>query len=282
MRDKPKIKYTAMCIYIDTHIYTDNYDPNLVFKYLTWLFYALSFKKKFFNCEADYDGFALYGATQTFLRLTNKKQFLPDDDPKKLPKIKSVLNFIKKILYPAKVNYQQEAFNKVYDEELLGEGSGDSFRNYITSDINNTTDEIKKIEVEQYLRYIPKTLHKFLEDSPYSNDKIMMKNIYISCLLTLLRMFTLSNYNEKRLKNKDNTYRLNVDNLLEDMYYEENINAPVVWHLDKSMTSYIAVLCNKLKDILAFDIREICKSHELSEEVIQDILMLSVTDKDDE
>lgn len=91
-RKKFKVRPVDMCIYIDNHIYEPDHDVNLIFEYLHDLFYSLSIKKRFFGSEKDYEQYSLYGATQAYLRLTSPKQFLPDDDPKKLPKVKSILN----------------------------------------------------------------------------------------------------------------------------------------------------------------------------------------------
>lgn len=242
-----------------------------MFDYLYKLFYALSYKKNFFKSAEDYDNYSMYGATQTFLRLINPKQFLPEDDPKKLKKIKSVLNYIKKILYPAKVVYQETSFNQVTD--LEGEAA-EATCEYCRGNLSSSQDPLLVVDVEQCLRHIPRTLKAFLLQSPYSDDKIMMKNIYMSCLLTLLRSITISNHNFSRLYTQTtHKLRVNIDKLLDDIYAEEAINAPIVWHLDPSYTTYISVLCNKLKKIIARDIKEEFQSHQLSEDIIQDLLI---------
>lgn len=171
----------------------------------------------------------MYGATQTFLRLTNPKQFLPDDDPKKMPKIKSVLNFIKKILYPARVNYQQDNFNQIIDSEVHGEDILKSLRDSASDTMSRHRNLLTCVEVENCLLSIPKVLKKFLKDSPYACDKVTFNNLYTSCLITLLKSITLSNYNKDRLYTKDSDkYRLNIDELLVDLYKQEAQTAPTV------------------------------------------------------
>ena len=281
MKKEPKMKYTDMCIYIDKWIYTDNYDADIIFDYLYKLFYALSYKKKFFNSIEDYKNYSIYGATQTFLRLTNPKQFLPDDDPKKLPKIKSVLNFIKKILYPARVNYQQEAFNKIIDSEVQGNDAVDAFKEYSSRSISDQHNPLIQIEVENCLSSIPRTLKKFLEDSPYSSDNVTLNNIYTSCLITLLRSITMSNYNKTRLYSKGtDNYRLNIDELLVDIYKQEAANSPITWHLPRELTEYINVVCNQLKHLIAKDIKHICMMNEIDTAVFEDLLINPGDNKD--
>ena len=283
MRKKPKIRYVDMCIYIDEHVYEPNHDVELIFDYLQCLFYALSFKKKFFNKEDDYDKYSLYGATHVYLRLTNERQFLPDDDPRKMKRIKSVLNFIKSILYPLKVNYQKENFNKVYADEIQGDGLSEEIHNSLVKDIKDSTQGLLSVEIETYLNAIPKTIKSFLKEIPYANDPAMSLNIYISCLLTLLRSMTLSNFNYNRLIDKQkNELKLNAEELAESMLYEEAKNAPIVYHLDKGMRDYICVLTNKIKKLVARDIRDLCKAYEPTDNIIEDILMAPISEMNDE
>ena len=279
MRKKPKIRYVDMCIYIDQHVYEPDHNIELIFDYLQCLFYALAFKKKFFNKEDDYDKYSLYGATHVYLRLTNERQFLPDDDPRKMKRIKSVLNFIKSILYPLKVNYQKENFNKVYVDEIQGDGLSEEIYNSLVKDIRDSTQGLLSVEVETYLNDIPKTIRSFLKEIPYANDPVMSLNIYISCLLTLLRSMTLSNHNHNRLIDKQrDELKLNAEELAESMLYEEAQNAPIVYHLDSSMKDYISVLTNKIKKIVAKDIRELCGTYEPTDAIIEDILMAPISD----
>ena len=69
----------------------------------------------------------------------------------------------------------------------------------MTKSINTQSRQLLKVEVESYLLKINKTIKQFLQYSPYYNDKVMMHNIYISCMLTLLNQITLSNTNKKRM-----------------------------------------------------------------------------------
>ena len=72
---KPNIKYTDMCIYIDNHIYTDDCDDVKVFEYIFHIITMLSHQASYFKSTADYEDFALQGASRVFMRLKNPKQF---------------------------------------------------------------------------------------------------------------------------------------------------------------------------------------------------------------
>ena len=93
---KPRdIRYVDMCIWIDEHAYRENCDEQKMFEYVYLLSNMLARKRCFFRKEVDYDNFAFYVETETFMRY--KKQ-----DRKK---IKSILNYLKKVIYPRKVAF---------------------------------------------------------------------------------------------------------------------------------------------------------------------------------
>lgn len=229
MRKKPKVRYVDMAIYIDEHIYEKDHDVETIFDYLQCLFYALAAKKRFFYKESDYDKYSLYAASDVYMRLTNERQFLPDDDPKKIKKIKSVLNYIKNVLYPMKVKYQKENFTEVYKEEFLGSEVNDSIKENLTSNILNcSANGLLEVDITQYFKSITSTIKNFLYSTPYSNDPYIFKNLYMSCVLTLLRAVTLSNANKQKLYCKDSEdFKTNIDNVLDKAYYEESLSAPI-------------------------------------------------------
>ena len=272
MKKKPKVRYVDMCIYIDEHVYEKDHDIEKIFNYLQSLFYALAFKKKFFTSKKEYENYSLYGATCVYMRLINPKQFLPEDDPKHIAKVKSVLNYIKHVLYPLKVNYQQETFNSVFKENYIGPEIVSS----ITSDLKDTIDTgtrgLLQADLSNYLITIPKTIKLFLKDSIYANDETILHKLYISVLITLLRTITLSNHNYNRLI-KDEEFKLNSEDLIPDMLREEKATSAVAWHLDKGMENYVFVISNNIIKTIIKDIKELIKSYEPSEQMVKDILM---------
>ena len=75
-----KIKYTDMCIYIDNNINKPDADVDKIYDYLVKLSYMLAHKRWFFKCKTEYDDFATYFASVVYMRMTNKRQFLPETD----------------------------------------------------------------------------------------------------------------------------------------------------------------------------------------------------------
>src|SRR5574344_199194 len=109
---KPKhLKYTDMCIYIDTHIYTDNYDEQLVYQYLYLITDMFAKKGRYFDNEHDYEDFASQFASYVFMRLLSEKQYkLKEDGNPVLPKVKSVLNYIRGCIYQRRIQWERDYF----------------------------------------------------------------------------------------------------------------------------------------------------------------------------
>ena len=77
------------------------------FTYMYLLAYMLASKAKYFKNLNDYDGFAYSLAFSTYSRYM---------DPNK-KKIKSVLNYMKSIMYFRKLTYDRETFCEVINPE---------------------------------------------------------------------------------------------------------------------------------------------------------------------
>ena len=270
MYKKPdKVSYTAMAIYIDQHIRDDDCNEELCFEYMWHLFYILAVRGKFFLSARDYDEYAFYGATQLFLRYKKER------DPNRrnnLKPIKSCLNYIKKVLYPFKVNYQKNNFEQVFQSEALNDEAPLEMQADAEHKAREAYRNLLSIEYVQYLEEICSTMRNFLKASPYYSDKSLRHNIYISCLLTLLKTMTISNKNRKRLKLRERSRPLSMLNLIDSVYEEESRDDVVVYHLDKSMSNYIATVVNGMKKEMAKDLRFIVGSFEPPDQIIKDIL----------
>lgn len=279
MRMKCKIKPTQMCIYIDEHVYEKDHDVEKIFRYLQKLFYILAVHERYFKNYNDCMQFALFSATRTYMRLTNKRQFLPDSDPRKLSKIKSILNWIKKVLYPSKVEYQKYAYNEVFKQDESPKELMQEVKNQLESNIKTrVTNDLLRIDVECYFNTIERTIKNFLKRSVYANDPLISKNLYISCILTFLRSITISRKNSKKIFNSKNSFKLNSDETLNSIYENESLSSPIVWHLNKNMKDYVAVLVNEIKSLVCRDIMELTRYYDSTEELLKNILMEPVLD----
>lgn len=260
------MKITDMCIYVDTHVYEWPHDVETIFNYIKTIFYALAVNKKLFHNYNDYEGFSLYAATRVYLRVTNKKQFLPDDDPRKIKTIKSILNYAKGVMHPFKVDYEQEMYRQLEDPDI---NNAEKSNFEITTSNNSLLD----VEIRAYFQDIPKVVKQFINHTPYSNDPEMRYRLYISCLITLLRSLTLSNENQRLLNTKlGNEHRVDSEQLLARLMKEEQLTSPCAWHLDTGMSDYIYVITNNIRKLICKDINEIIQSYQLPDAMIEDIL----------
>lgn len=278
-KKKFKVRPVDMCIYIDTHIYEPNFDVDLIFEYLQDLYYALSIKKRFFNTAEEYEGYSIYAATQAYMRLTNEKQFLPDGDPKKIAKVKSILNWIKRTLYAFKVDYQKLNYNDVYKEDYHGQETNDDIKLELSNNINDINSKDLNYDMELYFNKLCKLIYKIVKETPYANDKLMVHRLYISSLISLLKGFTLSNNDKYKILSNNISKAKNIDDdSLNKMYYKANQESPTSFHMDKNMEDYVFVLVNKIRKEIAKDICDIVQSHLLSEDIIENILMAPLSE----
>lgn len=257
-----------MAMYIDENIRKEDKNDELLFEYMWHLFYILAVKGRYFTSSRDYDEYALYAATQLYMRY--KKE--GTEKGKNLKPIKSCLNYIKKVLYPMKVNYQQDYYEQVIKSDMSEEEYSTQLQEDRENLVRQSNSQLVQIEYSHYLESICTTIKFVLRTSPYQNDKVMMHNIYLSCLLTLLKTITMSNRNKARF-NKRVRKALSVENLIDQIYAQESQDNIVLYHLDPSMGNYILTLVAKIRKEIVKDLRGIIGSFEPSEQVIKDVLM---------
>lgn len=270
--NKPSnLTYTDMCIYIDENVYKESFDETLVYEYLYHIILMLAKKAQIFEKHHYYDDFAVYGASRVYFRLTNKKQYqYKDDGTPKMEKIKSVLNYIKGILYPLKVDFQQSEYCQTISKECYVEDITYTFNNLI----GNCIDEFNFCEFGLTFNDISKTCKKFLQTIPYKSNSSEWLNIYISVMLTFLNNVTLSNNKIKRLEHLTSTGRIQEQHFV-DSYNDEKQQRPILFHLDPSMSNYITVLARQLKHIIAKDLTDILQIN-----ISTDIRLKPLTVKD--
>ena len=89
------MRYVDLAIYIDNNIYEEDCDKEKIFEYMYVLAYMLASKARYFNNSEDYDGFATFLAYSTYQRMFDTDK----------ARIKSVLNYMKSIMYFRKISY---------------------------------------------------------------------------------------------------------------------------------------------------------------------------------
>lgn len=262
----PGMRYVDMAIYFDENIGKPDRDDERLFQYLYHLFYMLSSKAKYFHLYEDYDEFALYAATTVYMRAI--KPAPPGEDRP----IKSILNYSKAVLYPLKVTFMREAFEERIDPEV-----DDRFDTHMLSDnLAASIETDYNVEMAKdfitYFKELPKHIQKVVSETPYKNDPVMSRRLYISILLTFMKSITLSNSDIKKVKRRDKRGQ-EIDNYkVKILEKEKDINA-TTWRIDPNLANYINLLTNKVRKSFGEDLADIRQSYVLDEDELKAIMM---------
>lgn len=283
MAKKVKLKYTDRAIYVDKFSLTGEGDVNLVYRYLYEIALMLSKKRKFFNSNYYYVNFAYYMANLTYMRIISPRINLPKDDPHYAPRLKSCLNYMKKLLYAKKCAFSREEFNFV--TKPGDAGIEETFRAFSRERAYNYNRDLMKIDVSSLLRSIGKEISSEIDSGWYGKDRKLSYNLKLSVALTLLKSFTLSRKNRAKLisskATKNSTdgrviYKSNYDALLEDAIKREEARSITTFELDSSYGDYVGFIAQKIKVDLVKNINNLIADYELSEDLISDIVSLGV------
>lgn len=275
------VKYTDMCIYIDKHVYTEDADDEKIFEYLYHVINMLAHQGGYFKNAQYYDEFAMSGATRVFLRLRNPKQFLKesgDDTQTQLKPIKNVLDYIKSIMYPMKVQFEQENYqqNSAYDrgkKEVVYE-----IQNDFRQSLEESIDALSLVEFNLYLADVAKTARAFMEQIPTAKYSAEWMNIYTSVLLSFLNSITFNNANKQKIMTMKEILKQNPE-VLDRLYKKERKDCIILYHLDEKYRAYVTVLYNRLRHLLAKDLSASLKKYIPSEINAKNLLMSSLEEE---
>ena len=271
---KPEgLKYTDMCIWMDEHleqIKTPNEYPEVetkMYEYLYHTLYALACKQNFFKNFEDYEPFALESAGELYITMRNKEINAGKEIRGKIVEpINSTLNFIKKVLFPLKVNYEKRTFQNILNPDINQDTS------ILEKDIKDSIKRDYKLDLEEelkdVLKLLPSMINKIINQTPYRNDEAMCEKLKMSIILTFLYDITLPN----KLKNKLNKYINKVDEDKILYLYKYNCSEVVLWHINPSLKDYIRLLVTKLKRELTHEIYQTRHYNDLSDDVVNDIM----------
>lgn len=270
---KPKdVTYTDMCIWVDDNAYKEDCDREKLFKYIYLLAEMLAFKSHFFKHGTLYDDFAVYVATRVYSRYVDENQFVVKKgrDKPKLKKIKSVLNYLKKIIYPAKITFEQ---NRNQQNIEIGEQFTYDLRYDFHSRIRDTVHNLKAIEYSAYIQDIVPTIKSHVYSVVKFEDKVTTNNIYLSCVLSFLNSVVLPNKTQEKL-NKMMSDGIK-QSAINRMYQFERTNSTILYHLNDSYKDYVSVLVNEVRQIIAKDMSSIMQTDVYSDSLAEDLLQYS-------
>lgn len=278
---KPKMKYTEMAIFIDEKTNSENdiseHDIELIYKYLYHLIFMLAHKQKYFNRSEYYEEFALWYAEAMVYRLMfnpKLKEYNEDGTPK-LKKIKSILNYLKSSLYGAKVAFEQQYYSqKITKKE---ESPTISIENSITYQMRMTKRSYIDSNIKIYLTSLAKTLDKFIErNCLYKKDEVMLKNIKISCFLSLLNSITFTESDKIDILNKYKTPEAKF-NYLCKLYKLNRDNSTVLYHLTSEFEDYITIMVRRMFSVIEADLKNLTiVTNYVSDDIIADIIFSEI------
>ena len=257
-RKPANMRYTQMCQFIDAHV-TEIVNPgenpeleNTIYNYLWLLVKALAIKKRMFTNFDDYDPYCFYAANRLFFAL-RKNQLNQGKviKGKLIRPIKSCLNYTKALLYPMKIEYQNESFREVISEESISK----KFDAFGMKEKLKAETVAKSGANDLFWTYLKEILSKcgniidtVLSKSPFSRKTLEYKHLRISLMLNCLATL--------QQRNKLDTIT----------------NSLILWKLPKSMGNYLKVLLNEVFIELKKEIMECYKEVEIDDAILEKLI----------
>lgn len=259
------LKFTTMAIYVDETIYKEDKteeEKNLLYRYIYHLIYMLACKGNYFTYIEDYDHFSIYATNSIWERYQRTD----------LKEIKSVLNYLKASLFGMKSDYQRLTYHQIFDEKYNKGFDAYLFKNNLKLSFLDQYDWKLKMFMEKEIEMLPTIVQEVILGTPYRNDKLLVKNLYLSCIINILKNITLNNKEREWLINKQ--AHINISEMTIKKYDEINKEDKVdLWHLPIGFKDYVKLLCNKIKAKLNDNLREVMSQSELKDDVLVEALM---------
>ena len=265
-KDKDK-KYTDLCIEFDREFYTEDRDDFKLFKTMYLVYYMIASKRKFFegpDAIHKYDDYAMFAATEMYMRFIRKQ--------KKGERIKSLLNYAKsnagrvKMTYQDE-NYKQDSYKATKKDSLIVAQMQEKLRESVQQDYYYDIRE----QTESIINVLPKIIHGVVRNTPYRKDKLMIKHLEMSCMLTLISQLTLSNKNLDKIDKKESKSSV-IESPTVFKYLNEERNDVVCWKVSDGLADYVRLLVNKIRKNLSVEIYKIKSSYELSDDVLDSVI----------
>lgn len=252
------LKYTDLCIFIDSHI-VDIINPgehpdieNQVRNYLYLVIKSLSIKKRMFKNFQDYDAFSFYAANRIFFAIRknywNQGKVIKG---KLIRPIKSCLNYIKALMYPMKVEYQNETFKETMSEEFLAQKLGAAANNTAYYSGIKTSEGV----TENFIMYLESTfnnigviLDRVLKNSPFAPATSDYKHIKISLFLNTIKII-------------EQKHRL-----------DPEVSPVILWKLPKSMSNYIKILLKEFFLEIKKEMLDCYRAVDMDEATVRSII----------
>lgn len=274
------MKYTDMCIWVDNLVKRGdptNDELDLAFQYLYHLAFMLAHKHKYFNQSHYYEEFSVFIATEMLYRLffNPKLGKVKEDGTPVLKPVKSVLNYMKAMLYGRKCDFEAQNYSqKIQHQTTLF----DSNYNIGARLAQGRSDELDCC-VDIYLKTISKEIKHIVYTTCINmaegNIKTL-KNIYVSCLLSVINSIT---YSKDDLESIATTYTLPESKYLyaNRLYNKNKENCVILYNLNDDWYDYIKLTVRRIFKQMRDDITELSRTNfSVSEDVLSELVYLEL------
>lgn len=191
-----KLRFVDLCIFIDKHIteiLVPGENPDLedtIYNYLWLLVKALAIKKCMFQKFEDYDAYSFYAAKRLYFALIKNQLNQGKTIKGKLIRpVKSCLNYTKALMYPMRIEYQQEAYREIFDEEYMSKSFDiEKFNNQLKIAVRSDAGETEAFlsNLSDAFQFLPKMINEVLQQAPFKPTSVEYKRLKISLLLNCL------------------------------------------------------------------------------------------------
>lgn len=264
--EKPSnVRYVDMAIWIDENFYEDNCDYNKAYTYMYFLAYMLASKQKYFTTKSDYEEFASMLAYSTYQRMINKKR----------SKIKSVLNYMKSVLYFRKCAFDVQKHQKIIDPKYNDDWDSINYIEQSKQSYERSSSGDRLFEgVSQTLEDVPNIIRKNIP-RVFKSNKNEYENIYISCLLSMINKITLPSAYEDKLNSKLESSPTFDEVKYYKKYLDDNI---ILWHLPDSMEVVVMTVINKVNNYIVNEINDLSDDIKISDSEFNGVMTSGLTE----
>lgn len=220
----------------------------------------MAIKKCMFNNFQDYDPYAFYAANRLFFAL-RKNQWNQGKTikGKEIRPIKSCLNYMKALLYPMKIEYQNETFREILDEQFTSKKFDSwTFREQLRESVRATlgVNEDFKTYITASFENIGDLADEVLKKSPFSPRSVDYKKLKISLLLNAA--------NSLKMKKK----------------LDSDLPTLMLWKLPKSMSGYVRILLKEFYSEIKNEIMDCYQATNIDDGVLDKMLQNTTEERD--
>lgn len=264
---------TEKAIYIDKVMKEETHDPAIVYQYLKDIIYVLSVKKRLFRNPEYYEDFSWDAAGSIYMRLVR-----PIEEGSRLKPIKSVLNYIKLVLYGMSDKYAQQYFSQIIDTNRMinGEAAKAALTELITYPALNSNRAQSSMMLNSFIESFPRIIKESISSNKYITNNKINENLYLSLLLSFINNITFTNSDIKHLQNAWNK-NPTVNNTRFNTLKDQNINKlikqdPIRYDLDEESFNYVNLLFVNSKEKIAKELRSYIDDDRLSDDIMESLL----------